>query len=190
MVGAGPSGLILSLQLARAGVQCTLLDAEHSVDQRPRAAHYMPCAVREMRRAGVLDDVRAQGLIPGNICWRRLDHSVVAEMKDSSQVHNPDALTVLPLGDLGTLLVKHAERYSNLSIHWDHKVEAFEQDDSGVTVTGTRSNEASFQFRGDYLCGTDGGNSKVRKILFGNKFEGKTWETQIIATNVSISPIF
>lgn len=184
VVGAGPSGLILALQLGRAGVRCTLLDAGKAVDERPRAAHYMPCAVREMRRAGVLDDVRAQGLIPGNICWRRLDHSIICEMKDSSQVNNPDALTVLPLGDLGKLLVKHAETYPHLTIHWDHKVEALEQDDQKVTVSGTMSDGTPFQYAGDYACGCDGGQSAVRKLLFGKKFDGHTWPTQIIATNV------
>lgn len=189
IVGAGPSGLILALQLGRAGINCTLLDAGKTVDDRPRAAHYMPCAVREMRRAGVLDDVRKQGLIPGNICWRRLDHSVIAEMKDSSQVNNPDALTVLPLGDLGKLLVKHAESYPNLRIEWDHKVDSFEQNDDQVTVSGKTSDNKSFQYTGDYLCGCDGGQSVVRKLLFGKRFDGHTWPTQIIATNVSIDTL-
>ena len=183
-MGAGPSGLILALQLGRAGIRCTLLDAGLAVDERPRAAHYMPCAVAEMRKAGVLDDVREQGLIPGNICWRRLDHSVVAEMKDSSQVNNPDALTVLPLGDLGKMLVQHAGKYSNLEILWDHKVEELEQTGTSVLVKGAQSNGTRFEKKGDYLCGTDGGNSTIRKLLFGNRFDGMTWETQIIATNV------
>ena len=186
MVGAGPSGLILALQLARAGIRCTLLDAGHAVDERPRAAHYMPCAILEMRRAGVLDDVRAQGIIPGNICWRKLDHSIVAEMKDSSQINNPDALTVLPLGDLGKLLVKHAGNYANLEINWDHTVDQLEQDTQGVTVRGKRSDGTAFEYTGDYCCGTDGGNSMIRKLLFGNRFDGKTWDTQIIATNASV----
>lgn len=163
------------------------------MDERPRAAHYMPCAVAEMRKAGVLDDVRAQGIIPGNICWRRLDHSILAEMKDSSQRGNPDALTVLPLGDLGKLLVEHAGHYPNLAIHWGHKVENFHEDAQSVTIGGTRGDGSQFEYTGDYLCGTDGGNSTIRKLLFGNKFEGKTWETQIIATNVRdlhISPIY
>lgn len=145
----------------------------------------MPCAIAEMRKAGVLDDVRRQGLIPGNICWRKLDHSVLAEMKDSSQRDNPDALTVLPLGDLGKLLVEHAGHYSNLTIHWSHKVESFEEVDQKVTVRGVQGKGTAFEYTGDYLCGTDGGNSTIRKLLFGSKFEGKTWDTQIIATNVS-----
>lgn len=148
----------------------------------------MPCAVAEMRKAGVLDDVRAQGIIPGNICWRKLDHSILAEMRDSSQRDNPDALTVLPLGDLGKLLVEHAGRYPNLTIHWGHKVETFEEAARSVVVQGTKSNGEAFEYSGDYLCGTDGGNSTIRKLLFGNKFEGKTWQTQIIATNVRSAP--
>jgi len=186
VVGAGPSGLILALQLARAGVQCTLLDSGHGVDERPRAAHYMPCAVQEMRRAGVLDDVRAQGLIPGDICWRKLDHSIIARMKDSSQVNNPDALTVLPLGDLGKILVNHCEKYPNITLLWDHSVDKFEQNATSVTLFGKKSGGQKFELKGDYLCGTDGGNSTIRKLLFGSEFRGHSWPVQIIATNVGI----
>ncbi|KAK5939451.1 hypothetical protein PMZ80_007828 [Knufia obscura] len=105
-------------------------------------------------------------------------------MKDSSQVNNPDALTVLPLGDLGKVLVQHANKYPNLEVHWDHTVDDLEQDDKGVIVRGKKSDGTSFQYIGDYCCGTDGGNSTIRKLLFGNRFDGKTWDTQIIATNV------
>lgn len=139
-----------------------------------------------MRRAGVLDDVRAQGLIPGDICWRKLDHSIVVKMLDSSQVNNPDALTVLPLGDLGKILVKHCEKYPNIEVLWDHDVDNFEQNASSVTVVGNKPGGLRFALKGDYLCGTDGGNSMIRKLLFGNQFAGKTWDTQIIATNVGL----
>lgn len=184
-MGAGPSGLLLTIQLARGGIDVTLLDAGHDVDERPRAAHYMPCAVAELRKAGVLDDVRAKGLIPGNICWRKLDHSIVAEMRDSSQVNNPDALTVLPLGDLDRILQKHAESYSNVQIYFDHTVQTVEQNETSASVSGTKAEGTSFKFEGDYVCGTDGGQSTIRKNLFGRRFDGFSWDRQLIATNVS-----
>lgn len=187
IVGAGPSGLLLSLQLARAGISCTLLDSGSSVDERPRAAHYGPAAIKELRRAGVLEDIRDQGFIPGNIYWRKLDHSIIAEMRDSSQPNIPDAMTVLPLGDLGKILVKHTENYPNLEVLWSHSVDSISQDESSATASGTRSDGTKFSYSAEYLVGTDGGQSTVRKSLFGRNFEGFSWERQLIATNVYLS---
>ncbi|TAQ83484.1 hypothetical protein B7494_g8191 [Chlorociboria aeruginascens] len=164
VVGAGPSGLVLSLQLAKAGIQVTLLDAADKIDERPRAAHYAPSAVRELRRAGVLDDVRKEGLVPGDIYWRKLD--------------------VLPLGHLDTVLLEHTKRFPNLDVRWNHPVRTVEQDKKSVTAIIGLADGSEMRITADYLCGCDGAKSAVRKSLFGNKFEGKTWETQIIATNV------
>ena len=38
-------------------------------------------------------------------------------------------------------------------------------------------------FRGQYLCGCDGGKSSVRKLT-GNSFNGFTWPVQLMSTNV------
>lgn len=186
MVGAGPSGLILTLLLARRGIECTLLDAGDSPDERPRATHYEQAAIQVLRRAGILEDLRSHGYIPGNICWRKLDHSMVAEMRDSSQVSNPDSTTILPLGSLVKILVKHVQTYDNIALHWGHSVTDIGQDNRSAYVGGTQSDGTAFRFEGDFVCGTDGGRSTVRKSLFGRRFEGFSWERQLIATNVSL----
>jgi 2-polyprenyl-6-methoxyphenol hydroxylase-like FAD-dependent oxidoreductase len=100
-VGAGPSGLFLSLLLAKAGIKVTILDAATTIDSRPHAAHYAPSAVRELKRAGVLEDVRHEGFIPNDMSFRRINGSVIVKLKDVSQSRNPEALTVLPLNKLG-----------------------------------------------------------------------------------------
>lgn len=40
--------------------------------------------------------------------------------------------------------------------------------------------------RGDWIVGCEGANSGVRRSLFGSSFPGKTWDAQIVATNVSL----
>jgi 2-polyprenyl-6-methoxyphenol hydroxylase-like FAD-dependent oxidoreductase len=52
-----------------------VLEAAKSLDAQPRATHYAPRAVKELGRAGVLDDVRARGFITDVICWRKIDDS-------------------------------------------------------------------------------------------------------------------
>jgi 2-polyprenyl-6-methoxyphenol hydroxylase-like FAD-dependent oxidoreductase len=73
VVGAGPSGLLLALMLAKKGVQVLVLEASKGLDDSPRAACYKPPAAYELDRAGVLDEIRQQGFDPIITCWRKLD---------------------------------------------------------------------------------------------------------------------
>ncbi|KKY27067.1 hypothetical protein UCRPC4_g01292 [Phaeomoniella chlamydospora] len=170
--------------LGRAGIRVTLLDGADTIDDRPRAAHYAPCAIRELARAGVLDDIRSQGFIPGDMCWRKLDGSLIVQLNDSSQKSNPEALTVLHIADLLTVLVKHIHDTPNIQVKWKHTVTGVVQDANSVTAHIQLADGSHAEEKGDYLCGCDGGSSRVRKSLFGGSFEGFTWNAQLIATNV------
>lgn len=186
MVGAGPSGLVLTLLLAKAGIKVTLLDAASTIDDRPRAAHYAPSAVRVLRKAGVLDDVRRDGLIPGNTTWRKIDGTPIVSLKDCGRSKTPDALTVLPLDKLGKVLLSHAEENRNVTVKWNHTVVKVGSNDNSAWATVRTEDGTEQEMQANYLCGCDGATSQVRRSLFGDKnFPGKTWDAQIIATNVS-----
>lgn len=40
------------------------------------------------------------------------------------------------------------------------------------------------RIEGDYLVGCDGAMSQVRRSLFGSEFPRKTWDAQIVTTDV------
>jgi 2-polyprenyl-6-methoxyphenol hydroxylase-like FAD-dependent oxidoreductase len=184
VVGAGPSGLVLALLLAKAGIKTTLLDAAPTLDDRPRAAHYAPSAIRVLKAAGVLEDVRRDGLIPKNMTWRRIDGSVITSITDVSQPWTPDALTVLPLNMLGKVLLRHCEGNDNVTVLWNKKVTDVGSDGTEAWAMVKNADGTEERWTADYICGCDGANSQVRKSLFGNEFPGHTWDAQIIATNV------
>jgi 2-polyprenyl-6-methoxyphenol hydroxylase-like FAD-dependent oxidoreductase len=188
VVGAGPSGLCLALILGKAGIKTTLLDAGATIDDRPRAAHYAPSAIRVLRTAGVLDDVRRVGFIPGNMTWRKIDGTPIASIRDSPETRGPEGLTVLPLNLLGQVLMDHAEKNENITIKWNHKVVDVGQDETSAWAVFRGEDGIETKYTGDYLCGCDGANSQVRKSLFGDSFPGHTWDAQIVATNVCSIP--
>lgn len=185
VVGAGPSGFSLSLVLAREGIDVTLVDREKTVVDAPRAAHLMVPGIRMLRRAGVLEDVRQAGFLPKDMSWRKLDGTPVVTIEDVSKSKSPDAMTVLPLGDLGKIMLAHAEKYSNLSVKWSHRVTDVGQDENSAWVIVQKEDGTEEKIAGDFVCGCDGGTSQVRKSLFGARnFPGKTWDFQLVATNV------
>ncbi|KAJ5936860.1 hypothetical protein N7466_003310 [Penicillium verhagenii] len=185
IVGAGPSGLLLALMLGQRGIPVRLFEAAESLDDRPRATHYSPPAVYELRRAGVLEDMKGEGaFIPDGACWRKLNGEFIAGI-DAGRNADPtsDPLTCLPLNKLNLVLQRHISRLPHVEILYSHKVTGIGQDESKAWLEveapgGPQKPEAR------YIVGCDGANSQIRRSLFGDwEFPGFTWDQQIVATN-------
>lgn len=183
-MGAGPAGLLLGLQLARKGIEVVLLDMGETVDDRPRAAHYATPAVHELVKAGIHEDVVERGFKPHGVCWRRIDGSLLTTLDQKVVQEDPYAMVCLPLGMLGALMVEHAAKYPNMTIHWGHEVTSISQDDDCARVVA-KTKDGDKTFEGTYVVGCDGANSKVRRELLGEwNFPGHTWDNWVVATNV------
>ncbi|OQD75155.1 hypothetical protein PENDEC_c008G06852 [Penicillium decumbens] len=184
IVGAGPSGLILGLLLAKQGIEVEVLDAGAELSDQPRAAHYASPAAYELERAGVLDDVKARGITPNGFSWRKMDTSFIAGMKlDVLPDDYPYKMQVLPLDRLGQLLYEHLQRQPTAQVRWSHRVMKVGQDQSKAWVDIETPN-GTLRSEGDYVIGCDGASSTVRRELFGPEYPGETLNAQIIATNV------
>jgi len=147
IVGAGPSGLTLALLLAKYEIQVVLLEAAAVVDSQPRAAMYAAPAVRVLRKAGVLDDVRRGGFLPKDTTFKKLSGETIVSLYDCATNHGEDALTVLPLGQLGKLLVEHCERCENIQLIWNARVRDIGQDEKKTWVIL----ESGEELEADYL---------------------------------------
>lgn len=185
-MGAGPSGLLLGTQLARnLAIKVTILDANTEIDKNPRAAHYAPSAMFDFKRAGILDEVREKGLSPRGVCWRLDDTTFLAGMGREPE-DTEFAMRVLPLDQLGPLIVRHFEGYPNTQILWGHKLVDVKQDENGATAIVECADGQRKEITGDYLVGADGASSGVRTALFGKEYPGETLPQQIVATNVGL----
>lgn len=183
IVGAGPSGLLLGLLLAKQNIEVIIFDVAASLDTQPRATHYAPPAVYELRREGVMDDVLKEGFVPGGVCWRKLDGTVLAGLDNVHFKDDPNSMVCLPLHRLGQVLYRHLNQQSSASILWNHKVTGVGQDEEHAWVD-VETLEGPKKFEARYVIGCDGASSQVRRSLFGGDFPGKTWDEQIVATNV------
>jgi 2-polyprenyl-6-methoxyphenol hydroxylase-like FAD-dependent oxidoreductase len=167
IVGAGPSGLLLGILLAKnLGIKVTILDADTKINDNPRAAHYAPSAVYDFHRAGIIDDVRARGFTPKGVCWREPDGTFLGGMGREPE-DSKYAMVVLPLDRLGPLLVKHFESYPNTEILWGHKLVGVEQDEKSATAVIATIDGEKKKISGDYLVGADGASSGVWKRVPG-----------------------
>ncbi|KAG4418757.1 hypothetical protein IFR04_008119 [Cadophora malorum] len=182
IVGAGPSGLLLALMLAKKGIPVVILESAPGLDKQPRATHYASPAIHELIRAGVMDDVRAAGFHPDSVVWRKLDGTVLAGLDATIFEGEPDRMTCLPLDKLGAILYRHLEKQETARVEWGSKVMDIGQDEDKAWVEVEKA-DGRKRFEADYVVGCDGANSQVRRCLFGKSFPGKTWDEQIVATN-------
>jgi 2-polyprenyl-6-methoxyphenol hydroxylase-like FAD-dependent oxidoreductase len=188
VVGAGPSGLLLALMLAKRNIPVLVLEGSAVLDDSPRAAYYGPPAVYELGRAGVLEEIRAQGFDPIITCWRKLDGTYLAGWDCSVVKDDFDRLACMPLAALDQLLYRHATAQSNVRVLFNHKCVDVGQDEDKAWVEA-ETEEGIKRFEAQYVIGCDGASSTVRKRMFpgerGSDFPGWTWDKQVVATNVS-----
>jgi 2-polyprenyl-6-methoxyphenol hydroxylase-like FAD-dependent oxidoreductase len=155
------------------------------LDTQPRATHYAAPAVQELRKAGVIDDVRARGFSPEGICWRKFDLTWIAGISMEVVKDDPNRMACLPLNLLGEVFVEHLTRFPSANILWSHEVISIDQDECHARVI-CKTPKGEVTLEADYVVGCDGANSKVRRSLFGDwEFPGHTWKEQIVATNAS-----
>ncbi|KAK3367774.1 FAD binding domain-containing protein [Podospora didyma] len=187
IVGAGPSGLLLAVLLGKHGIPVQILEASDHLDQQPRAAHYGTPAIPEFIRAGIIDEIRARGMILNTMCWRYPDenHTYMAGFKADvlSDIDGQDMRThCFVMQDLDTLMLEVATTKYGATIEWEHKVVDVGQD-AGTAWVDVETPAGRKRIEGDYIVGADGANSQIRRSLFGDEFPGFTWDAQIIATN-------
>lgn len=171
--------------LANAGINVQVLEAASKLDDSPRATHYSWPAIYELKRAGLLDEVRERGFVTwGGIQWRDLEGNLLARF-------NPDAITrdyrlhCFPLGELCSLIKEHLDRRPNAEVKYLHKVLNVDQVQEHAQVWA-ETPDGEQKFEADYIVGCDGASSKIRTELFGDEFPGRTWDEQIVATNVRL----
>jgi 2-polyprenyl-6-methoxyphenol hydroxylase-like FAD-dependent oxidoreductase len=168
IVGAGPSGLVLGLLLGKKGINVEILDAAEKLDEQPRATHYNSPATHVLKRAGVLDEIRASGVLSKRVVWRKPDGTLLGAL-DYAAIpdERPERMVALPLNEVSKIVLRHIQCIPSVEIKWSHNVVDVGQNNGEAwvdveTATGKQRLEA------DYIIGCDGANSKVRRVLQGD----------------------
>jgi 2-polyprenyl-6-methoxyphenol hydroxylase-like FAD-dependent oxidoreductase len=177
IVGAGPTGLTLAIDLGRRGVRCTVLEQKPAPQFLPKMERCNARTMEIYRRMGIAGRIRAAGL-PGHcpmdvfivlsLAEPPLYHlhypsveeyrAQIARCEDASQPLEPYQL--VSQYTLEPLLKSIAESLPGVTVRYGCEFLSFRQDASGVEAL-TRQGP----LRAAYLVGCDGGSSPVRRQL-------------------------
>ena len=175
VVGAGPTGLVLGIELARRGVPVRVVERAAAPATGSRGDGLQPRTLEVFDDIGVLDAVLAAGAAPpvtrAYTGERFLGEKRMFEPRDPTpEVPHPNPWM---LGQDRTEAILRA-RFAELGgrIELGTALEGFEQGEAGVTATLVRGGERE-TVGAAVLVGADGGASTVRRTL-GIPFEGRT----------------
>ena len=189
IVGGGPVGLTLAIDLGRRGVRCTLIEQKEAPQFLPKMERCNARTMEIFRRMGIADMVRAAGL-RGDV---PMDVFIILSLAEPPLLHLPypsvkraradiracsdgsmplEPYQLISQYTLEPLLKSIAEGLPSVTVRYGCRLESFDQDESGVTARVKHANGTGGTIGASYMVGCDGGASTVRKQL-GIKLRGE-----------------
>jgi 2-polyprenyl-6-methoxyphenol hydroxylase-like FAD-dependent oxidoreductase len=182
VVGAGPVGLTLAIDLGRRGIRCTLIERNEAPQFLPKMERCNARTMEMYRRLGLAEKIRAAGLrsdVPMDVYvilsmteppLLHVPHPSVDEARKTIAATNDGSMPLEPYQlisqyTLEPLLKSVAESLPSVTVRFGREFISCEQDADGVSVLVRTGDGATETLRAAYLVGCDGGASPVRKQL-------------------------
>ncbi len=184
IVGAGPSGLALAIELGSRGVRTLLIERNERVGYAPRAKTTNVRTRTHLRRWGIADKLAAAAPFgvdyPANVSFvTRLGGFGLTRIENTSNFEPtrndlyPEHGQWIPQYTLEQVMREHADTLPSVRIRFDTEFVSAAQSAERmlVTVRDARSG-AEEQVRCCYLVGADGARSAIRDLI-GARLEGQ-----------------
>ena len=213
IVGGGPVGLVLALLLDFHGIKATLFNTEPTERWHPKGNGQNARTMELYRRLGFSDQVRLLGL-PGDHpfdqgYFTRLSSHEIYRFPMPSRDERIAMRKQMPVTDqmpepmfhVNQMYVEHfllarVRKRPNIDVRFGWEVDAFTQDDKGVTLHARQTDGAQEGcWRAAYAVACDGGRSFVRSKL-GIPYEGDVqkkdayWAGQFFSIHMRIPDLY
>ena len=183
IVGGGPFGLMLAIELGRRNVTTLLYDAKNGTVYNPQANATQARTMEYFRRLGIADEIRALGMpadYPTDIAYfTRYGHhelgrfQLPASSKANALVRSnqgswtaSEAPHRVSQKFVEPVLRRLAEAHDSVTINFGWRMTEFKEGASGVSAIFEQSETGVIHnIDANYLIGADGARSMVRKQL-------------------------
>lgn len=166
IVGAGPTGLMAALLLARSGVQVRILDKTLQQAHESRAFGVQAKSMELLLNLGLAEAFLNRGLMATGV-------QIFVNGKQRAEINFDDIgrndtpysfLLMVPQREIEALLVAELHTW-NVVVEHTMEVIDFQQTAEGVSVQAKNSLGECVAINADYLIGADGAHSLVRNKL-------------------------
>lgn len=183
IVGGGPVGMTLALELGRRGVPCVLFEQRKTTTHEPRCTLTNMRSMEHFRRLGVADAIRAAGIPPDyrqdvvfatRLCGPEIFRFEYPSIAEGAATGRPVAFDH-PAGAerpqrisqifLEPVLKRAIEAEPNVEVCFGWRVDGIEPEADHVVIEATGPEGATRTTRVEWLAACDGGGSHIRKGL-------------------------
>src|SRR5215813_9311259 len=188
VVGAGPVGLSLAIDLAQRGQSVVLLDDADRIGEGSRAICFSKRSLEYWDRLGVGGRMVDKGVV-----W-----SVGKIFHGASQLyqfnllpeegHKRPAFINLQQFYAEAYLVDRAAQLPGIDLRWRNKVSGLERRNDYVALT-IDTPEGPYRLHAQYVIACDGARSSLRQMV-GAEFPGQVFEDQFLIADVRMTAAF
>jgi 3-(3-hydroxy-phenyl)propionate hydroxylase len=188
VVGAGPVGLSLSIDLAQRGQRVVLLDDADRIGEGSRAICFSKRSLEFWDRLGI-----GQRMVDKGVVW-----SVGKIFHGDSQLyqfnllpeegHKRPAFINLQQFYAEAYLVDRVEELPAIDLRWRNKVIALEQRNDHVALT-IATPDGPCRINAGFVVACDGARSSLRQMV-GAEFAGQVFEDQFLIADVKMTAEF
>lgn len=183
IVGAGPIGLVLAIQLRKHGVPCVLIESEAQVSGGSRAVALTKRSMEIIEQSNA-----AERFLEKAITWRegrsfyknRVVHNLVIPHQEDDKF---EPMTNLAQCMMEDILVDEALSLG-VDIRFHTMVTALEHRADGVVLT-LDTPEGEYRLQADWVVGCDGARSTIRRLM-NLRYDGKSFESRFVIADFKI----
>ncbi|MGH8852934.1 MAG: FAD-dependent oxidoreductase [Telluria sp.] len=176
IAGAGPTGMVLALALAKQGIRVCIVDKTEGPGTTSRAMAVQARTLELYRPLGLADEVAAAGRQnPAINLWVKGKRRAHLDLQSAGIKLTPYPFVLIyPQDAHEQLLMRHLEA-AGVPVWRRTELVDFEERDDHVVARLRRADGGDLQVEARYLAGCDGARSTVRRQL-GTGFPGGTYD--------------
>ena len=188
VVGAGPVGLSLAIDLAQRGQSVVLLDDADRIGEGSRAICFSKRSLEYWDRLGI-----GQRMVDKGVVWSvgkifHGDSKLYQFNLLPEEGHKRPAFINLQQFYAEAYLVDRVEELPAIDLRWRNKVVGLEQRNDHVALT-IETPEGPYRLNAGFLIACDGARSSLRQMV-GAEFAGQVFEDQFLIADVKMTAEF
>jgi 3-(3-hydroxy-phenyl)propionate hydroxylase len=188
VIGAGPVGLSLAIDLAQRGQAVVLLDDADRIGEGSRAICFSKRSLEFWDRLGVADRMVDKGVV-----WSvgRIFHGASLLYQFNllpEEGHKQPAFINLQQFYAEAYLVDRVQQLAAIDLRWRNKAIGLEQRNDHAVLT-IETPDGLYRMRANYVVACDGARSSLRRMV-GAEFAGKVFEDQFLIADVKMTAEF
>ena len=185
VVGAGPVGLALAIDLAQRGVPVVLLDNDCTLSTGSRAICFAKRTLEIFDRLGCGERMVAKGVSwnVGKVFFR--DAQIYSFDLLAEAGHARPAFINLQQYYVEGYLAQRAAELPLIDVRWKNKVVGLERHADGATLT-IETPDGPYRLRADHVVACDGSRSTLRELL-GLQSQGRVFRDRFLIADVKMT---